>query len=59
MHNRADVPTDADPRHWWTVLGCDGRLLLAPGFHVVNRFAYILCRNAWGGETNAHPDYRY
>lgn len=58
LWERRDIPADHD-RHVWTVLDCDGRLLLAPGFHIVNRFAYVICRNAWGGEAHEHPDYRY
>lgn len=54
-----DVPRDADARHWWTVLDCDGRLLLCAGFHFVNRFAYVQCANAWGGEWSDHPEYLY
>lgn len=59
LWERPDLPSDLDPRHVWTVLDCDGRLLLAPGFHVVNRLASVQCRNAWGGEAHAHPDQRY
>ena len=59
LRERWDLPADLDPRHVWTVLDCDGRLFLTPGFRFVNRFAYVLCCNAWGGEAHAHPDYRY
>lgn len=59
LWERWDLPADLDHRHVWTVLDCDGRLLLSPGFRFVNRLAYVLCRNAWGGEAHQHPDYRY
>lgn len=59
LWERWELPADVDLHHLWTVLDCDGRLLLSPGFQFVNRFAYVLCRNAWGGDAHAHPDYRY
>ncbi len=54
-----EVGPDPDPHDWWTVLDCDGRLLLAAGFHFVNRFAFIRCARPWGGEPNDHPEYLY
>jgi len=54
-----EVPKDADGRYWWTVLDCDGRLLLAAGFHFVNRIGYIKCERPWGGEWSDHPEYFY
>ncbi len=59
LWERWDLPADHDPRHVWTVLDCDGRLFLTPGFRFVNRIAYVICRNAWGGDASSHPDYRY
>ncbi len=35
------LPENVEPHHWWTVLDCDGRLYVSPGFRFVNRFAYI------------------
>ncbi len=33
----------ANPKHIWTVVeGDEGKLIVIPGFHVVNRFLYIL-----------------
>lgn len=37
------VPETADYRYWWTVLDCEGRLYLSPGFRFVNRFAFVRC----------------
>lgn len=54
-----DVPEGADGRFWWTIIDCDGRLLLAAGFHIVNRLGYVKCRNAWAGERSSHPEYYY
>lgn len=59
LRERWEIPGEADPRYWWTVLDCDGRLLLAAGFRFVNRFAFVACRKAWGGERDEHPNYRY
>lgn len=55
----AEIPRDANARHWWTVVECDGKLFVSAGFHVVNRLAYLKCANAWGGDWSAHPEYCY
>jgi hypothetical protein len=47
-----------DPREWWTVLDCDGRLYLAAGFHFVNRFAYVRCEVPWT-DADELRDYCY
>ena len=55
-----EVPKDADPHHWWTILDpSTDKLYLAAGFHFVNRFGYVKCKNRWGGDPNDHPDYIY
>lgn len=51
------VPENPDCRFWWTVLDCDGRLLIAPGFRFVNRFAFIRCALPWTDEDEGQPDY--
>ena len=53
------VPPGADDRYWWTVLDCDGRLYLSPGFRFVNRFAFVRCARAWTEDDQRQPDYRY
>lgn len=50
---------DDDYRHWWTVIDCDGRLYLTPGFRFVNRFAYVRCAVAWTDADEQQPDYLY
>lgn len=56
-----EVPKDADPREWWTLLDpmTSGQLYLAAGFHFVNRLNYVRCAVAWGGERDDHPEYLY
>lgn len=56
---RGEVPSDTDHRFWWTVLDCDGRLFVTPGFRFVNRFAYIRCAVAWSDDDEWQPDYIY
>lgn len=56
---RGDVPEDVDYRYWWTVVDCDGRLYVTPGFRFVNRFAYIHCAVAWADDDERQPDYVY
>lgn len=55
----ADIPAGSDGRFWWTLLDCEGQLLLEAGFHVVNRLGFVRCLNAWGGDADQHPLYRY
>ena len=55
----ADIPTGSDGRFWWTLIDCEGELLLEAGFHVVNRLGFVRSLNAWGGQADQHPLYRY
>jgi hypothetical protein len=50
LWERYEVPPDADHRHWWTVLDCDGRLLLAAGFHFINRIGFVQLTTASASE---------
>lgn len=56
-----DIPEDADPREWWTIVDGDtgDRTFLMPGFRRVNRLGYIRCAARWGGEASDHPIYRF
>lgn len=53
------LPKSRAPREWWTLLDCDGKLIVAAGFRFVNRIGFIRCRNRWGGKADRHPEYRY
>lgn len=59
LWERADLPADLDHREWWTVLDCDGRLYVTPGFRFVNRFAFIRCAVPWSDEDETNTDYLY
>jgi hypothetical protein len=48
-----------DPRLVWTIVDCDGKLYVSPGFRFVNRVDYVLCRNPWTDDDERQPDYRY
>lgn len=57
-----DVPKDADPRRWWTVVDYDPNgpyLHLVPGVTRTNRLGVITCANAWDGNAQRHPLYVY
>jgi len=54
-----ELPPDAEARYWWTVVDCDGRLYLTPGFRFVNRFAYVRCAVPWTSDDEGQPEYRY
>lgn len=53
-----ELPQRVQPREWWTVIDCEGRLIVSAGVRFVNRFGYIRCRHLWDGEPDQHPDYR-
>jgi hypothetical protein len=59
IRDREDLPVNVDPRLVWTVLDCDGRLYLSPGFRFVNRIGYVLCRTPWTDGDEGQPDYCY
>lgn len=56
---REKLPKDVDYRLVWTILDCEGRLYVSPGFHFVNRIDYVLCEVPWTDEDLRQPDYRY
>ena len=56
---REELPKDIDFRLVWTILDCDGKLYVSPGFHFVNRIDYVLCEVPWTDEDLQQPDYRY
>lgn len=47
---------NTDSSYIWTVVDCDGKLYLSPGFHIVNRMNYIICKNPW---KEGQRDYFY
>ena len=57
--SREQLPIDIAPRHVWTIVDCDGKLYVSPGFHFVNRLDYVLCDVPWTDEDLRQPDYRY
>ena len=56
---REQLPADVDPHLVWTIVDCDGRLNVSPGFHFVNRIDYVLCEVPWIDEDIYQPGYRY
>jgi len=41
-----------NPRNVWTLLDCDGKLVIGAGYHLVNRIAYIVSRVPWFSESD-------
>ena len=56
---RDTAPTNANPRHVWTVLDCDGKLYVNPGYHCVNRLGYVLTAQPWTDAEYSNPGYLY
>lgn len=57
--HREQLPADVDARRVWTILDCDGKLYVSPGFRFVNRVDYVLCAVPWTDDDQAQPDYRF
>ena len=38
-------------RHIWTLLDCDGKLVIVAGYHLVNRMNYLITKNQWSDGT--------
>ena len=53
------LPKDVDSHLVWTILDCDGKLYLSPGFRFVNRLDYVLCTVPWTDDVPTQPDYLY
>lgn len=45
------------PNLVWTVLDCDGDLIIANGFHYVNRFFYMVCSVPCAEGDEYHVEY--
>ena len=50
---------DVDPHLVWTILDCEGKLYVAPGFRYVNRIDHVLCAVPWTDDDERQPAYRY
>lgn len=46
----------ADPNCIWTILDCDGKMYICPGYHYVNRMDYLITEKPW---REGQRDYRY
>ena len=57
--DRKQLPAGIDPHRVWTILDCDGKLLVAPGYHFVNQLDYVVCELPWTDEDVRQPPYRY
>ena len=49
----------ADERLDWTLIDCDGKLYIMPGFVTVNFMARILCERPWDDAEMVSPGYLY
>ena len=59
FHMIGTLPAPVDPRHWWTLVDCDGTLYLTPGLRLVNRLGYLRCARPRSDDDMRQPDYRY
>ncbi len=60
FRNMAEEHTQAiDEHRFWTVLDCDGKLLIAPGKWFVNRFGYIITEHAYDEQETRNTPYVY
>lgn len=62
LYEPADLPTNPDEHHWWTVVDLDPNgqhFYLTPGFRFANRLGFVETERAWGGSADEHPLYVY
>jgi hypothetical protein len=57
--SREQLPVDIDPHLVWTIVDCEGKLCVSPGFHIVNRIDYVVCEAPWTEEDIYQPPYHY
>lgn len=53
------IPEGTPAEQVWTVLDCDGSLILSPGYRFVNRFGYVVCERPWGPSEESNTGYIY
>ena len=53
------LPAGIDERLVWTVLDCDGKSYVVPGFAFVNRMGYVITKNPWPEIEFSNPGYHY
>jgi len=56
---REQLPPGVDPHLVWTIVDCNGKLFVSPGFRFVDRIDYVLCEIPWTDEDLHQPGYRY
>jgi hypothetical protein len=50
---------DVDIHLIWTIVDCEGKLVLVPGYATVNYFARVLCERPWGDDEEFNTGYIY
>jgi len=40
--------------HIWTLLDCDGKLIITAGYHIVNRMNYMITMKPWNSNTECY-----
>ncbi len=43
-----DFVKSCDQTKVWTLLDCDGKMIIASGFHIVNRISYFVTEKSFG-----------
>ena len=60
MRNWDDPTLEGVEVHYiWTIVDCDGVLIITPGLATVNYFARVLCCNPWRADEEFNTGYRY
>jgi len=45
---------DTKYNHIWTLLDCDGKLVITAGYHIVNRMNYIITTKPWNSNKECY-----
>jgi hypothetical protein len=59
LHDWRSIPKDTEQHYVWTLVDCDGRLMLSPGYATVNYMGRVLCAKPWPDEEFTLPGYYY
>lgn len=46
---------EKNPKTVWTIVDCDGELVIVAGYHWVNRFLYFVSNEEWENANEEYP----
>jgi hypothetical protein len=59
IRDHGTIGSDVDPRYVWTVVDCEGKLYIVPGFATVNYVGRVLCDRPYSETEFECPGYKW